>query len=244
MTLVIDRAFTLRIHLTARIRRILRQRSKSQEFCVRDQNHGNSVSEINLFMWRVIMEYLQQIEDSIMLFLQSIRNPVLSAILVPFTKSGNHGIIVIALILLTLFFKSERKTFFTAALGLILGSLVTIILLKPYFMRPRPYAAIEGLTALVNMKKDPNSFPSGHTTAAFALAMGWQLASEKKWMKIFGWIFAVLMGFSRLYVGVHYPTDVLAGALIGTMGSVIAWLIVKRVFAALEKRKREKNEGI
>ena len=76
------------------------------------------------------------------------------------------------------------------------------------------------------------------------MAMGWQLASEKKWLKIFGWIFAVLMGFSRLYVGVHYPTDVLAGALIGTMGSVIAWQIVKRVSAALEKRKREKNESI
>ena len=190
------------------------------------------------------MEHLQQIEDNIMLFLQSIRNPVLSAILVPITKSGNHGYIMIALILLTLLFKSERKTFFTAALGLILGSLVTIIFLKPFFMRPRPYAAIEGLVALVKMKKDPNSFPSGHTTAAFAMAMGWQLASEKKWLKIFGWIFAVLMGFSRLYVGVHYPTDVLAGALIGTMGSVVAWQIVKRVFAALEKRKREKNEGI
>ena len=190
------------------------------------------------------MEHLQQIEDSIMLFLQSIRNPVLSAILVPITKSGNHGYIMIALILLTLFFKSERKTFFTAALGLILGSLVTILFLKPFFMRPRPYAAIEGLVALVKMKKDPNSFPSGHTTAAFAMAMGWQLASEKKWLKTFGWIFAVLMGFSRLYVGVHYPTDVLAGALIGTMGSVVAWQIVKRVFAALEKRKREKNEGI
>ena len=77
------------------------------------------------------MEHLQQIEDSIMLFLQSIRNPVLSAILVPITKSGNHGYIMIALILLTLLFKSERKTFFTAALGLILGSLVTILFLKP-----------------------------------------------------------------------------------------------------------------
>ena len=48
------------------------------------------------------MEHLQQIEDSIMLFLQSIRNPVLSAILVPITKSGNHGYIMIALILLAI----------------------------------------------------------------------------------------------------------------------------------------------
>ena len=50
------------------------------------------------------MEHLQQIEDSIMLFLQSIRNPVLSAILVPITKSGNHGYIMIALILLTRYY--------------------------------------------------------------------------------------------------------------------------------------------
>ena len=189
------------------------------------------------------MEYIQQIDNSIMLFLQSIRNPVLSAILLPITKSGNHGIIVIALILLTLFFKSERKTFFTAALGLILGSLVTIVLLKPFIMRPRPYVSIEELAALVDMSSDPNSFPSGHTTAVFAMAMGWQLASEKKWLKIFGWVLAVLMAFSRLYVGVHYPTDVLAGALIGMAGSFIAWQIVKRGFEELEKRKREKNES-
>ena len=189
------------------------------------------------------MEYIQQIDNNIMLFLQSIRNPVLSAILLPITKSGNHGIIVIALILLTLFFKSERKTFFTAALGLILGSLVTIVLLKPFIMRPRPYVSIEELAALVDMSSDPNSFPSGHTTAVFAMAMGWQLASEKKWLKIFGWILAVLMAFSRLYVGVHYPTDVLAGALIGMAGSFAAWQIVKRAYAAFEKRKREKNES-
>ena len=75
------------------------------------------------------------------------------------------------------------------------------------------------------------------------MAMGWQLASEKKWLKIFGWVLAVLMAFSRLYVGVHYPTDVLAGALIGMAGSFAAWQIVKRAFAAFEKRKREKNES-
>ena len=201
------------------------------------------IRDLNDLVWRAIMEYIQQIDNSIMLFLQSIRNPVLSAILLPITKSGNHGIIVIALILLTLFFKSERKTFFTAALGLILGSLVTIVLLKPFIMRPRPYVSIEELAALVDMSSDPNSFPSGHTTAVFAMAMGWQLASEKKWLKIFGWVLAVLMAFSRLYVGVHYPTDVLAGALIGMAGSFAAWQIVKRAFAAFEKRKREKNES-
>ena len=194
--------------------------------------------------WRIIMAYIQQIDDSIMLFLQSIRNPVLSAVLLPVTNSGNHGIIVIALILLTLFFKSERKTFFTAALGLILASLVTLVFLKPLVMRPRPYVTVEGLTALVDMSSDPNSFPSGHTTAVFAMAMGWQLASDRRWMKIFGWVLAVLMAFSRLYVGVHFPTDVLTGAIIGTVGSFIAWQIVLRAYALYEKRKSEKNESI
>ena len=59
------------------------------------------------------MEHLQQIEDSIMLFLQSIRDPVLSAILVPITKSGNHGYIMIALILLTLLFKSGSSRYYS-----------------------------------------------------------------------------------------------------------------------------------
>ena len=72
------------------------------------------------------------------------------------------------------------------------------------------------LTPLVT-ENDPNSFPSGHTCAAFAAGLSWARALPWRWGRIAAVVLAVLMGLSRLYVGVHYPTDVLAGAALGTL---------------------------
>ena len=72
-------------------------------------------------------------------------------------------------------------------------------------------------------EKDPNSFPSGHTNAAFAFALAVCVAAPKRWMKITAVCMAAVMGLSRLYVGVHYPTDVLVGALIGSLCAWAAW---------------------
>ena len=87
--------------------------------------------------------------------------------------------------------------------------------------RPRPWLDVAGLIPLI-AEHDPNSFPSGHTTAAFAFAGAVWFADSKKWLKWVALAAAVLMGFSRLYVGVHYPSDVLAGILIGLLAGWLA----------------------
>ena len=72
-------------------------------------------------------------------------------------------------------------------------------------------------------EKDPNSFPSGHTCAAFAAGMVWLRTLPRRGGRIAAAVLAVLMGLSRLYVGVHFPTDVAAGAVIGALCAWAAW---------------------
>ncbi|MEG0441462.1 MAG: phosphatase PAP2 family protein, partial [Oscillospiraceae bacterium] len=74
-----------------------------------------------------------------------------------------------------------------------------------------------------------NSFPSGHTCAAFAAAGVWMRTLPKTWAKWTALAAAVLMGFSRLYVGVHFPTDVLAGLAIGLICSQIVYYLGNRI---------------
>lgn len=95
-----------------------------------------------------------------------------------------------------------------------LGMLCTNVILKQLVLRPRPYVTMEALIPLLT-SADPNSFPSGHTCAAFAAGMAWAGALPWRWARAAAVVQAVCMGLSRLYVGVHYPSDVLAGALIG-----------------------------
>ena len=81
------------------------------------------------------------------------------------------------------------------------------------------------------MEHDPNSFPSGHTSASFAAASAWCRTLPRRWMGVTAVVLAALMGFSRLYVGVHFPSDVLAGVLVGLFCGWLACLLWQR-FAA------------
>ncbi|MGN1231369.1 MAG: phosphatase PAP2 family protein, partial [Anaerotignum sp.] len=101
------------------------------------------------------------------------------------------------------------------------------LLLKPWVNRIRPYDLLQ-YDILIPPVGDP-SFPSGHTSASFAAAAA-LYAMNKKW-GIAAYAFAALMGFSRLYLGVHFPTDVAVGAVIG----VLMAKAVQRVFRWKEK---------
>ena len=75
---------------------------------------------------------------------------------------------------------------------------------------------------------DPNSFPSGHTCAAFAAGLAWAGTCSARWARAAAVVSAVCMGLSRLYVGVHYPSDVLAGALVGSLAALAALALARR----------------
>lgn len=173
-------------------------------------------------------DQLLALDGGVLLWIQEhLRGTVQNAVLCFYTHLGDAGLLFIALALLMLCFRRTRKAGFTALLALGVGFVCTNLALKNLFLRPRPWLDVPGLTTLV-AEKDPNSFPSGHTTAAFAFAGALWRSAPKKWMKWAALAAAILMGFSRLFVGVHYPSDVLTGVVIGLFAAWAAWKLTAR----------------
>ena len=164
-------------------------------------------------------EFLLEWEGAVLLCIQNcLRGPLTDPIFSFYTQLGNAGLIWIVLSALMLCFKRTRRAGAAGLLALAVGFVLTNLTIKPLVGRIRPWLTVEGLTALV-AEHDPHSFPSGHTCAAFAAACAWRPHLPKGWGNT-ALICAVLMGFSRLYVGVHFPTDVLCGALAGLLSAL------------------------
>ena len=168
-------------------------------------------------------------EQALVWIAQNIRNGLLDPIMKLYTKLGDAGLLFIALGLVMLLFKSTRRAGFSALCAMIIGLVVVNFTIKPLFARERPWMVLGEGFNLVE-EHDPNSFPSGHTNAAFAFALALCMTAPKRWMKIAAVCAGLLMGLSRLYVGVHFPSDVLVGALIGSLCGLAGAYIVKIVW--------------
>lgn len=143
-------------------------------------------------------------------------------------------------VLLTLLFLGMRKTRALGAVcfvSLLSNVVILNLLLKNIVARPRPYTMIEGLI-LAGPAEWDWSFPSGHTGASFAVAVCMLLLMSRK-IGIPALILAILISFSRLYIGVHYPTDVICGALIGTSCALFS---VKYVWPRAGKKFNYDND--
>ena len=138
------------------------------------------------------------------------------------TRLSDIGILWIFLAVLFLCFKKTRKAGLTMGIALIIGLLIGNITLKPLVARVRPYDFDPSIVLLIP-KESEFSFPSGHTLASFGAAFG-LFFCNKKWGTA-AIVLAVLVGFSRLYLMVHYPLDVICGALLGTAFAYLAYKI-------------------
>ena len=138
------------------------------------------------------------------------------------TFLGNSGLIWIITAILMLFFSKYRKTGITMSAGLCSGLLIGNIALKNIVARQRPCWINESVNMLIDIPSD-YSFPSGHTLSSF-LAATIIMHTNKK-LGIAAYIIATLIAFSRLYLYVHFPSDVIAGALIGiTIGTLCCFI--------------------
>lgn len=179
-----------------------------------------------------MFQFIMGLDKEILIWIQDmLRNDMLTPAMTFITKLGDGGAIWILLSVALLIPKKTRMTGFMMLLSLGITFIIDNIFLKNIVARIRPYDAILELECLVERQKD-FSFPSGHSGSAFATAVVMLLRLPKKY-GIPAIILALLISFSRLYVGVHYLTDVLVGAIIGT---IIA-LIVYRVCMFISGRK-------
>lgn len=158
-----------------------------------------------------------------------LRCDFLDMIMPAITWLGNGGILWIICSLLLTAFPRTRKAGIAMAVSLILEVLCCNVVLKPFVARLRP-CDVNTAVKLLIPRPDGFSFPSGHTGASFAAAAA--LAFGEKQMGTAAYIMAALIGFSRIYLYVHYPSDVLAGALLGIM---LGWLGNALVKTAEEK---------
>ena len=159
------------------------------------------------------------------------------------TFLGDGGLIYIIAGVICLLFKSTRKLGVTMLLALALGSLTSNLIIKPIVLRPRPFTAnsfyYENWLAVGATKVGENSFPSGHTTAVFTCTLSWILLSNKKW-RFLGIAFAVLMASSRVYLFVHYTTDILGGIIVGCTMAILVSILVKKLFKTFENKTENK----
>ena len=150
------------------------------------------------------------------------------------TRLGDGGAVWIVLCLVLLVFPKTRKIGAAIGISLLIEIICCNLILKPLVARPRPFDINEGISLLI-ARPDDYSFPSGHTGASFAAtSVLWRCDSK---LKVPALILAVLIAFSRMYLYVHYPSDILTGMLLGTAAGIAGTVILERAERFMERRK-------
>ena len=156
--------------------------------------------------------------------------PALDVLMPIITMFGDGGIFWIVISLVLIFTKKHRRTGLGMAFALIMGLLVCNIILKPGVARIRPYdfqmEYFAKEIALIAGGMHDFSFPSGHTIASFEACTVLMLGNKK--MGIPATILAIAIAFSRLYLYLHYPTDVIASIVLGTIFGIIGYALAKK----------------
>lgn len=172
-----------------------------------------------------MLETIYMLDAQILLWIQNtLRQPFLNPLMKFVTSLGDSGSIWIFLALFCLFFHKMRKGGKAVLIALLLSFIVNNLILKRLFGRIRPYDVIEGLTILIH-KPGEFSFPSGHTASSFGAATAFYINGDKRW-GVAAIFLAAAIGFTRMYVGVHYPTDVLGGMISGIFTGILSsWMV-------------------
>lgn len=186
-----------------------------------------------------------KIDYAVFTFVTKLHSEVMNVIVSTLTHLGDSEVAIPLLVacVIMCFFKKTRRIGITVAFAIVLGTLFTNVILKNVCGRVRPYVTLSDDPLFMSWYQfagahveSDNSFPSGHTTCAFEMGVALFLSMRKK--KI-AWIFptlAAIVGFTRLYLCVHYFTDVVAGVIVGTFAAFLAYWIMNAILNAIEKK--------
>lgn len=196
-------------------------------------------------------------DEGILIYIQeNFRSDVITPFMKFITHTSDSGLCWIILCIILVLIPKTRKAGIIAGSSIAAEAVITNLLIKNIVARTRPYEVVEGLVNIIEKQKD-YSFPSGHSGASFAvagalfiiallgipaIAKTGEFSREKtsaayKIFAVITLIYAALIAFSRLYVGVHYPTDVLGGILLGIATSFLAYFVFHIVMRKIHERK-------
>ncbi|MFI3173076.1 MAG: phosphatase PAP2 family protein [Eubacteriales bacterium] len=174
------------------------------------------------------MQVLNEMDRDLLLWIQeNLRTKELTERMKKITHLGDKGWLWVTITWVLYMCKKTRRIGVCMAASLMLAAFVTNLIVKPYVARSRPYDSVRGLERLIPLQYDW-SFPSGHTSASFAAAGIIYFMACKKWGTV-ALLLASAISYSRMYLGVHYLSDVLAGVAVGLGSAMIVDEINERI---------------
>lgn len=189
-------------------------------------------------MRTILNEYIQPIDEILLIWIQqTFQCRLLNYFFSWYTQLGDSDRLWLIISILLLFFKSTRKTGVISLLSIYCYNFVADNFVRTFFQRHRPYFTLENVVLLVP-RRGAFCFPSGHACAAFSTGGACIFALKKSNLKILKHIIvsaAFLMAFSRVYVGMHYPFDVICGGLMGIISSRILYNLWQCIDYACKK---------
>lgn len=197
-------------------------------------------------MRTILNEVIQPIDEILLLWIQStFRCYPLDVFMSWYTQLGDSERIWIFLSLIFLLFKKTRKAGVISLMSIFLCDFLNDNFIRDFFQRHRPYMTLEEVVLLVP-RQGAFCFPSGHACAAFSVAGAVWFACKQdnilmtsvKYVVMF---LAILMAFSRVYVGMHYPFDVIAGGSMGFIISAAIYYVSRFVISRVLIKQRGVN---
>lgn len=182
-----------------------------------------------------MLDIINSLDINILNFIRdSFSNPVMDKLMIFITTLGDKGFIWILIGLILLAQKKYRKVGLILLIALLITSLIGEGILKNIVQRPRAFITYPDISIIIN-RPTSFSFPSGHTASSFAaaLVLGYYF---KGWRYIF-YIFASLIAFSRLYLFVHYPSDIIAGILLGIICGLLTIRLMNNIKPKVNRYK-------
>ena len=188
-----------------------------------------------------MLDFLNKIDTELFLFLNSLHSDFFDGIMFFISGKKEWIPLYIAIILLILVKLKKRGLFAILSLILLLvfTDLVSVHLFKNVFERLRPShnPQLEGLVHLVNNYKGGKfGFVSSHAANSFGFAFFLSLLFKNKYFSGFMLTWATIVSYSRIYLGVHYPGDIICGAILGIVLSLFVYFLYRRLVKIIDKK--------